>query len=364
MRSQFASQFLAILFTVSLAACGSPGSGGGGDLVSDVAADAVADAGGDAVADAGKDAALDSAADSAADAGPDAVQDAVPDTAVDAAADADALAPGCCNSAGGCPPSAVCALTPFTQGVCLPAPAAGRCWDAAGCGPNEACVSPTFCPCDVDCGQITQAGTCVSIPPCCATDAECGAGNRCAPAGGDKGVCKPAATAAGTCWNGADCESGEVCVGAIVCPCTADCDQADAPGACAPVATGCCAADADCPDDICFGQVCLTPPPADFRCWRDKDCPSGKTCHGAAVCPCGADCELDYEGPGVCVVEASPCTAVEESWVEEICDAASVVIWNGTACVTTCPGCCGTGGFSDLVFGDNGMAACQAACAP
>ncbi|MEZ4268279.1 MAG: Dickkopf N-terminal cysteine-rich domain-containing protein [Myxococcota bacterium] len=260
------------------------------------------------------------------------------------------------------PSGSVCALGPFSQGVCLPAPAAGQCWSVADCGVNQACFAPTFCPCDVDCGQITHAGTCEALPPCCANDAACGAGQRCAVAGVDKGVCKPAPTVAKTCWNGADCAAGELCEGVAVCPCNADCDLEDTPGACVPAGNGCCAADSDCADDICVGQVCLAPPAADHRCWRDKDCAAGKTCHGAAICPCGADCDLDYEGPGVCVAETGPCTAIDESWVEEICDAASVVIWNGTACVGTCPGCCGTGGFSDLVFAD--LAACQAACAP
>lgn len=99
------------------------------------------------------------------------------------------------------------------------------------------------------------------------------------------------------------------------------------------------------------------------QCWRDADCSGGKTCHGAALCPCGAACRRATQGPGVCVVETPPCTAVEEGWVEEISRRRLPDALDGHRVRRDLlPGCCGTQGFDDLVFPDS--AACEAACLP
>ena len=135
-----------------------------------------------------------------------------------------------------------------------------------------------------------------------------------------------------------------------------------------PPPEGCCYSAADCPGGpasmTCVGAgpgapgVCRIPPVGDHRCWQDSDCDAPATCHGAIVCDCGAVCKT--EQTGVCVQEAGLCTAVDPSWVEEVCNAASTVVFDGSKCVETCPGCCGCDGFCDLTFPS--LASCQAAC--
>lgn len=102
--------------------------------------------------------------------------------------------------------------------------------------------------------------------------------------------------------------------------------------------------------------------PAPGECWADGDCEQGESCHGAALCPCGSDCDMAYEGPGICVVPGGACTAVDATHVEEVCDAKALFLFDGESCVATCPGCCGCKGFCDLVFESKG--ACEAACVP
>ncbi len=140
------------------------------------------------------------------------------------------------------------------------------------------------------------------------------------------------------------------------------------------VPPGCCLTDADCAILASpVAQVCALPGwgGADVTgvcrtvakegwCWRDADCASGQECHGAAVCPCLVDCDLAYEGPGLCVDAGPGCTALDPSWIGEWCDAANLVLWDGTACVETCPGCCACEPFCDLTF--QTVAECQTAC--
>jgi Cys-rich repeat protein len=137
---------------------------------------------------------------------------------------------------------------------------------------------------------------------------------------------------------------------------------ADGPAELKPdVPEGCCASDADCPDGLwCVPQFeqCVIPPEPG-RCWNDKDCQEGETCHGAFVCPCQAECQESYMGPGVCVPPAG-CAALKPAWVEEICDAKGLVLWDGEQCVATCLGCCGCEPFCDYTF--ESLEECEAAC--
>jgi hypothetical protein len=74
------------------------------------------------------------------------------------------------------------------------------------------------------------------------------------------------------------------------------------------------------------------------------------------------DCDMDYEGPGVCTPPGGACTTLQTSWVLEWCDAANLVIWNGKACEATCLGCCECKPFCDKTF--ESMEACESACLP
>lgn len=96
-------------------------------------------------------------------------------------------------------------------------------------------------------------------------------------------------------------------------------------------------------------------------CWDNSECGQGEYCHGAQVCGCGYDCDMDYEGPGICVPPGQQCVAIEEDWVLEYCGAADLVIFDGEQCKATCPGCCWCGPFCQFTY--NSISECQAACA-
>ncbi len=140
----------------------------------------------------------------------------------------------------------------------------------------------------------------VSLPACCAKNADCGPGWSCGTEGGDMGTCKPALPY-GECWSQEDCATGFTCQGASVCPCNADCFVADQPGKCIPMPNGCCWVDSDCgAGKVCRAQgggfglpgSCVDDPngPActgdSACCWNDADCPKNTTCSGAAACGC------------------------------------------------------------------------------
>jgi len=118
---------------------------------------------------------------------------------------------------------------------------------------------------------------------------------------------------------------------------------------------GCCHTDADCPltesgesmtcvtdESVGWPQdfgICIGPASKEGWCFVASQCPDGQVCHGSAVCGCQMDC--DWEGPGICVPTDGSCAPIKESWVEETCNAASIVIFDGEKCVVTGPGSCG-----------------------
>ena len=142
-----------------------------------------------------------------------------------------------------------------------------------------------------------------------------------------------------------------------------------------PTPPGCCLTDSDCPDldsgwemvcvwpgweDDPFG-VCMPLPEAGW-CWADEDCKVEEECHGAAACPCNVDCDMDYEGPGVCVPAGAQCAPIKKKWVKEWCNAANLVIWDGEKCLPTCFGCCECKPFCEFTY--QTMDECLAACSP
>ena len=146
------------------------------------------------------------------------------------------------------------------------------------------------------------------------------------------------------------------------------------------VPAGCCQDASDCPEPdggpdyacVFFDPgdpdnvgVCMPVPSLPGWCWQDADCGNGEYCHGAAACPCNLDCDMAYEGPGLCVPKGAECVGVDESWVKEVCNAAGTVIFDGEKCIGTCPGCCGCEPFCEFTFQsmDECMAACQPGCA-
>ncbi len=301
------------------------------------------------------------------DAVPDAIADANSDTAVAPDAGADAAIPACCGPSAACPAGWTCNRSD-NMGECVAPPPSGKCWTAADCPKGVACAGAFACPCNADCGAPgNQLGQCQGGPAgCCTSDFGCAKGERCVGlGGGGVGVCKPV-PAWGGCWDGNDCSPSQKCQGGQVCGCAMDCGVPDKLGQCAGSDSGCCSGALVCP----AGQQCLplsgigwstcVAKPAPGQCWKNADCPSGQSCHGAAFCPCNSDCDMPYQGPGICVPPAPACAPIQLGWVKEICNAKGLVVWDGSKCVATCPGCCGCEPFCDKTFAT--MAECQASC--
>ena len=193
-------------------------------------------------------------------------------------------------------------------GVCLPEPAPEDCYGPADCAPTEYCYGETVCSCDMNC--ISELGACMPYGPlCCFNDTDCPATEQCVSAGygeAGPGVCK-GQPAQGECWHNLQCKQNEMCEGADICPCDADCDGADKAGLCKPVCgeSDCCCSDAECGEgNVCAfvanGNVCL-PKQVEGMCWNDWDCGENQYCHGAGPCPCNWDCDGDgWDIPGNC----------------------------------------------------------------
>ncbi len=73
----------------------------------------------------------------------------------------------------------------------------------------------------------------------------------------------------------------------------------------------CCMSDTQCPQ----GWECVSipgeigvckPTPEPGECWTDADCYQTQTCEGAAVGPCGMECDMPYEGAGHCTPSKKP----------------------------------------------------------
>ena len=223
---------------------------------------------------------------------------------------------------------------------------------------------------------------------CCVTDDECPEGFRCEES---IGACVPQPFE-GQCWHDGDCIGVATCVGNYLCECAgpdnyscgdclAECDGPDTMGVCTDITgMGCCMIEADCDwldgeyDCVGHGQgyvpgwgVCVAEPywaapevTGANWCWDSSVCGAGEYCHGAGICGCGIDCDMDYEGPGLCVPSGQQCVAIEEDWVLEYCGFAHTVIFDGEKCVGTCPGCCWCGPFCDFTYDSIGE--CEAAC--
>lgn len=274
--------------------------------------------------------------------------------------------PVCCGASWPCPAGMTCGLVPGAKedGTCKPSGTADACWGDADCPTGLKCKGAFTCPCNALCGVIDTPGVCAASLDCCTTDWDCELGERCVGNGTGNGICKPV-PAWGSCWDGNDCTPTQTCEGGSVCSCDADCDQEDTLGTCKGGDSGCCTGAQVCPagfqcmplSGIGWSTCVATPEPG--RCWSNQDCPSGHTCEGAAFCPCSSDCDMSYEGPGVCKPPTG-CTPLETAWVTEICDAKSLALWDGTKCVQTCPGCCGCEPFCDKTF--ESLDACQATC--
>ena len=291
----------------------------------------------------------------------------------------------CCDTDQDCDDGLVCVVseeaeTEEDSGLCLQPAQSYRwppspCWSGDDCGGTATCSGATVGKCSAP-GQMPQPGGCVT-EGCCFDDANCPEGSYCDSA---IGACVPVPPQ-GECFRDEHCPQGNNCVGSNLCPCVGDgyscipceapCGGPDKMGVCMDLnSAGCCQQDADCPGSgkICVGHgsgaepgwgVCVQDA-AQGWCWADDDCSTGEYCHNPSVCGCLMDCDMAYEGPGICAPSDGKCLPVKQEWVLEYCDAASVVIWTGQECVSTCPGCCSCHPFCDFTF--DTMEDCQSTC--
>jgi len=281
----------------------------------------------------------------------------------------------CCFTDAQCTGDAICAGEGpgGYAGVCkLPAAFDGKCWDDGECGFGSECVGAAICPCDADCDMVDAPGTCQGVLGCCQSDEDCllPVDQEFVCAGVDPtsglGVCLPAITSEGPCWDDLDCAVGKVCSGATFCACGTLCGQIQAPGTCVDLPVDdCCGSDADCGQ----GQQCVFLPDVfadeipgackpiltDGMCWVDDDCKPEDLCLGATPCPCGHTYGDGCDIPGTCTPkdQYGCCTSDADCGVDQFCLALTKTCvakpnpghcytsadCNGAACVgaTFCP---------------------------
>ena len=215
-----------------------------------------------------------------------------------------------CRSDADCPVGQYCALkfdsaSGDLTGTCEPVPD-GACVRDEDCGEGGFCE---FGPCPL-CFPCPCFGTCVYETHECKQHLDCPAGQECKTFCGN-GWCENWCVdlPEGVCWYDKDCEEGEHCEGAIICPPGAMCLIADQPGKCTKNTYLPCTSSAECPEgQVCDTSQCLSccpdlPPgeaciamccgqcvPAQKGCWSDADCPKGYFCN---VVKCG-----DHKCPG------------------------------------------------------------------
>ena len=209
---------------------------------------------------------------------------------------------------------------PFDNGACTPGTSCaygqecccGQCFDSLVCNCGD---SGTFGCYNTD---ACYGGGWCDQPPCCEPAMgydpciDWVEGMYCHALAGDQGKCLKEVKYP-SCWSHNNCQAGEQCQGADVCPCDADCDMEDSPGTCvgSELPQGCCYQDEDCDQGTDAAYVCgwnemsgewgrcmwlLAP----GQCWDSSDCTDGKVCNGAAYCPCDAPCGM-ADMPGKCM---------------------------------------------------------------
>lgn len=240
----------------------------------------------------------------------------------------------CCHGDEGCPGDHRCVGAEIgAGGVCLAEPAEEVCYYDEDCAGDGMCEGETVCSCDMNC--ISEPGECVWPVPQCEVDADCDLAVKIDDCCYCPMAMTPAEMTTDPCIFPLDaipdpipevCES--VCLGIAceACMWYAGADCAD--GSCVPVLGQgeCCSHDSHCQGElVCalsepnYMGTCVAAP-EEGRCWKDEHCAEGFVCNGAAICPCGWDCDMDMmEGPGFC--QAASCTAgqVFEEGIGEDC---------------------------------------------
>lgn len=126
---------------------------------------------------------------------------------------------------------------------------------------------------------------------CCQVHADCTSALICVGATDEHdGTCESKPNGS-ICYFDVQCDEFEICHGAEVCSCDANCPTIA--GKCVPVTGGCCETDDECPtgmrcvgDEETGGGVCLIEPDHPLKCWEDEDCAGAELCVHASWCGC------------------------------------------------------------------------------
>jgi hypothetical protein len=235
----------------------------------------------------------------------------------------------CAATSGGLDPHGDCGSTPGAcvgpycdgAGRCKPAPAgttcgksacsAGVAQDAPACDFAGTCVAGASSPCP----SGICAGDLCGVP--CASDADCGLGQRCT-----GGICFTLRANGAACATATECVSKQ-CVDGVCCS-GASCVHG-------------CATDLDClPGRHCQSGVCLAGPANGAACAADAECGSGHCvdgvcCDGACDGQCEAcdlvssrgQCTAVFGAPrgarSPCAGSGAPCDAVCDGWRRYAC---------------------------------------------
>ncbi|NOZ00676.1 MAG: hypothetical protein GXP54_02145 [Deltaproteobacteria bacterium] len=260
--------------------------------------------------------------------------------------DADCAPDEYCKMVEDCPPCVdadpACDAPCLMKGECAPKTEPSECQTDSDCEPGEYCKTETICPPCVDedppCKAPCQVvGECLPQPqPECQTDKDCLQYEFCDHSPWDEmvGCCVPldedgagcpdgypvcpgtCKMKPGLCWNDADCENGQHCEGASICPEGAACFAADHPGKCVADEPVECEADAECAPGqycnvLCGNDWCkgTCDPVPDGQCVKDADCSKGQKCvtgpcPACYPCPCFGTCEDTGLEPGQCWTDA------------------------------------------------------------
>jgi hypothetical protein len=213
--------------------------------------------------------------------------------------------PQCCDTDADCPDGKPCVgAGDGVQGQCR---VGGLCYEPGDCPEHYACVGATVCSCEDDC--LSMSGHCAPLDGgCCGgpLGVECPSGTQCVPETEDGvGTCAPVPDKEDHCWSDGDCPPGQVCDGAQLCPCDADCDMWNSFGHCQDSAwveciekhSGC-GCEEGCADGFwaaAYYPQGAGPFPPDF--WPSQDLLDAAVAwYGCSICTCEEDWHVKVDG--------------------------------------------------------------------
>lgn len=156
---------------------------------------------------------------------------------------------------------------------------------------------------------------------CCGADLLCPADAICVTEGAEGGTCIEQAPA-GQCWQDSDCAVGMACVGAVLCPCDADCMGLNTPGVCKTYGVAQCIekhSGCECYEGCADGFTTFVYYPTDAGDFPEDISPSEELLNVAvamydcSVCVCGEGWQLKIDGDWVDVDVLTFCDFLDAS---------------------------------------------------